>query len=1734
MAEVRRPPRVFVSFAREDSGHTHAVRQLCEVLTANGAEVIFDEYAESRLWPTWIDTEINRADYILVVASEQYRVFTDGEGPPDLGLGVRYEADAIRYLFYRRDLGDPARKVMPVLLPGHTPEELPFWLRPRAMRYYTVPDFTREGVEDILRHVHEQPYLPPKPPGPVPTLATFAAEEAARHREDREAPAAPEPIAAEFGRALLTFTGREAALREIADWLRDSDDRTSRFVTSEPGSGKTALLGLIAHLSGGSPQWVGPGLAGECYPPERSTDVALYARNTAPVTILARLAQAAEMPAAEIAGKISAKPLSDGLSSLLDHLRKRQMRMTVLLDALDEMSLAQEGGGMPSARELEDFARVVLRPLVGDEQSPIRFLLGGRKRAGQLVGFGLPGADSRVIDLDGTRYRDPLALRRWITTVLRGQDLKDEAGPDRPSPWAQASETDVSAAVSAIAGIAKSSFYVGEAIARAQAHLADLPDPRSASWMAQLPNDAGPAMRAELETRLGKDQPSSATSSARRAIGLLLPLAYGRGDGIPWATVWLPLANALRSADTEPYRDADLEWIYRHASSYVETSPADAPDRILFRLYHESLGEFLRAGASQSQGRRDQAADEQAIARTLLRGVPQAGDGNFDWAAAPGYTRAHLLEHAVAGGRIDDIDQLLLDPWFLANGSSAGLRASLGNLTEPHHRAIADAYRSALAALLGRASGGAADPQTGETATDDRRLFLAQLALAARCRGVDALADKIQLGNEPRQAPWQAVWASWRQQPPHIRLTGFTDRVLTIATATLGDGRVVAVTAGDDGGIRIWDVLDGSLVRAIPRAHNGCVLALASGSLRDGRKIVVSAGDDCIIRTWQLDTGDEVAAPFTLHQAPAHSLALTQLNDRTAVLSGDADGTVRAWDPLTGREMRRHRRPHRAAVTAVAQVRLENMPHVVSAYDTGDVLMWNLTASNPPILRYRHSARAVRAVAVGVREERPVIVSAGDDGEIHVWDPAGPAGQGPAPGLLAIQPDGIWALALAELDGRSAVLAAGADHHVRAWDITDGTPVGEPFTGHAKTVRALAVTEAGNRTIVISGGDDPAPMVWDLVVAGMANEPFTGHQGRVRSLLFTHINGRRRLISGSSDATVRRWDPEIGVQMGRPLEGHHQWVRALAVARIGGRECILSGGADATVRIQDAASGEEVREPLRHPAGVTSLLRISTGNVAWLVSACLDGTVRVWDLDDLETRKPLGGYGGHLLAPPGQRTVWALGSLHIDPGEPYPMVVSAGMDGRLHVWRPASGETVFVEHSGHQAVTALADVPSRPSWIASGGTDGMIRLHEFDVDGRHEQWSHRASSAVEALVILPGLAPVVVVSAHADGTVQFCDRSTQQVVPYRAHRGRARALAIGTAGGRPAIFSGGDDELIRVWDAERKAPLRALHQGWVRALAVTVSPGEGPSSGKWMVVSGGDDDTIRIRPLDWDVTQRENILAARHRGVRALAASTTQPPVLVSGGVDKRLKVWDPFAGDLIGLLGSHEDWVRALAAGTSPGTTEVVVSASGDGHVGVWDLSGLSQRGALRGTHASRVRAVGIAEATSNDGRPKPVVVSGSTDGTIVVADLLTGRRIGQPYTGHRSGIRALVTTSLALTPIVISGDDDGVVLAWNLVTREPAGQVPHGQGQVNAIAAQQRGYEGSGCTWVAVATGENVTVSSWTMEHEWLERATVRFGCDVLAIAMPRESLEDEPPGRLVIGATQGVVTLKFASLL
>jgi hypothetical protein len=194
-----------------------------------------------------------------------------------------------------------------------------------------------------------------------------------------------------------------------------------------------------------------------------------------------------------------------------------------------------------------------------------------------------------------------------------------------------------------------------------------------------------------------------------------------------------------------------------------------------------------------------------------------------------------------------------------------------------------------------------------------------------------------------------------------------------------------------------------------------------------------------------------------------------------------------------------------------------------------------------------------------------------------------------------------------------------------------------------------------------------------------------------------------------------------------------------------------------------------------------------------------------------------------------------------------------------------------------------------------------------------------------------------------------------------------------------------------------------------------------------------------------------------------------------------------------------------------------------------VWDLETLQQIGPVRSGHEGHVRAVAVTELEV-DGHPaQPAVVSGSADGIIRVAWMATDQQIAVTSLG--CGVRSLATTRLADTPVVISGDDCRQVRvrdAWRLTD---LGGVARGPGEVRAVAAQLAADEA--CTWVAVAAGETVTLSLWTEGAAWRKVASVDLGADVLTVALPDRYVGTRRPGRVVVGATHGVVILEVAPL-
>lgn len=144
--------RVFVSYSQETTAHKAAVRQLCEFLAGKGLDVRYDQQGlhERRNWDRWTNTQILRADYVIVIASPVYQAAGDGEPLPDgTGLGVRSEYDRLADLLHRRR-DEWTKKILPVVLPGRSAEEIPLSFLPAIADYYEVTSITDEGAASLL------------------------------------------------------------------------------------------------------------------------------------------------------------------------------------------------------------------------------------------------------------------------------------------------------------------------------------------------------------------------------------------------------------------------------------------------------------------------------------------------------------------------------------------------------------------------------------------------------------------------------------------------------------------------------------------------------------------------------------------------------------------------------------------------------------------------------------------------------------------------------------------------------------------------------------------------------------------------------------------------------------------------------------------------------------------------------------------------------------------------------------------------------------------------------------------------------------------------------------------------------------------------------------------------------------------------------------------------------------------------------------------------------------------------------------------------------------------------------------------------------------------------------------------------------------------------------------------------------------------------------------------------
>ncbi|WP_225625781.1 hypothetical protein [Streptomyces werraensis] len=784
--------------------------------------------------------------------------------------------------------------------------------------------------------------------------------------------------------------------------------------------------------------------------------------------------------------------------------------------------------------------------------------------------------------------------------------------------------------------------------------------------------------------------------------------------------------------------------------------------------------------------------DRGALADILLAQVGRHPDGSRRWAEADPYLLRHAVQHAVEGGRLDE---LLADPEFLVYADPATLIPALPGASSRDAIIAATVYRSALEDL--------------PSALPERRRQY--LAISGARVGARALARRLSRPFGSPALALEPLFSTGSQIKPAVRAV-FHDsdfRVYAVAVARTG-GRQVVVTTGTD-----------------------------------------REGYDTIVRFRDLRTGEPTLPPITITGDREHPgrtsryqgvMAVSEV-DEAAVVVLRCEGGLVVRSVTTGQIVREHSTGEGYCLAtgvlagrAVAAVD-EEPGIVVRDVDTGAPV-------GPAI---QTPSESVCSLEIGEIGGHPVLVYAIHSGRYGDEDPGGTcqvidlhcgAQIGPAHRYSPRSGTAIARLGLHE--GRPVVVVGPRHVHTdnNGQRYHPSVEVRDVFTGEERFpawtqfegVTALAVTLMDGHAVVVTGDGSGAVTVRDLSGGG---EPYellhVGlARGRVGDLEITRADGRVLVLAACDDGALRVADlspSESGPA--NPSPGHHIGVESIALARVGGHPVVLSGGHLGDLYRRDARTGSRTVRLQHGDLRITDIAVTTIAQHPVVVTGSPRAGVR---LHDLASGQPLADYRS-----PGHDMEW-VHSVDVLRLDGRPVIVGAGDDGLVWMWDLLGGECLLrwkvPDGDAHRAVWRGLLVDGAPVLAGVhaeyGPTTGHIALYDLASRTRRDVviQAFEGYSSAQCLAVHEHRGVPLVAFADFAGTLAVWEARTGTLVSRVVNDADTEfpqtALACGEVDGRAVCVVGTQAGHLGIHDlltGERIADT-VLPGGWIHCVDI--------------------------------------------------------------------------------------------------------------------------------------------------------------------------------------------------------------------------------------------------------------------------------------------------------------------------
>ena len=617
------------------------------------------------------------------------------------------------------------------------------------------------------------------------------------------------------------------------------------------------------------------------------------------------------------------------------------------------------------------------------------------------------------------------------------------------------------------------------------------------------------------------------------------------------------------------------------------------------------------------------------------------------------------------------------------------------------------------------------------------------------------------------------------------------------------------------------------------------------------------------------------------HSRRVDGIAFTR-GDRYAV-STSLDGTLRIWDVPSGRELRAVQ-----AETSVLAVSPDGKTVASGGARNGDmatvlvVQIWDIPSGSLIATLEHANPRASHSsvTSIAFTPDGKHVIAGSQRPSLTMWNLKSRRE------LWTVTDFDKWVYSVAVPAAGKSCLVGMANGKIDRRSLADGRKISTITPGHSGPVSSLSISSDGLRAVSASAGDRSIKS-WKIEDGSVISTMRVTGNHIPHQIRFARDG--KALSSGNG--TTRLWDVESGEELLAIESGR------VSDITTDGRFIITGeGGSESDVRLWDARDGSAVQTLGAPVAGTRSVAFSPDGR--YLLTACNDGTLKLWDLEHLALSKSLVGHENRFSISRHMNYVLSVAFL------PDGQTALSGAQGQILRWKIPEG-TIVGRYQLDRSVdqTFIAIHPAGDRFLAMGPYNGQASpLFLWDVKTAKVVGQVAASKTDIHDAAFSGDGTRFFTAANRFGdtpAVRTWNLATgaEGVRPQLPSWAESRAVKV-SACGRYAITQNGTYAVTSVWDVKTGRLVRDV-SGKPPYATFHKEP--------WFLSVSESDDEILVREISTGRLVRKFDIA----GLKLTSLDVSADGrYFAAAASNARTVLWSLETGERVSMVAGANDWI--------------------------------------------------------------------------------------------------------------------------------------------------------------------------------------------------------------------------------